>query len=159
MKENNDKQFLHEVFDLVKNSISHNLGGPFGALIVRDSKIIAKGVNRVTTSNDPTAHSEIVAIREACQKLNTFNLTGCYLYVNCEPCPMCLGACYWARIDKIIFSLTKKDAENIGFKDAYYYEQIRKPLSQRDLVMVQCLREEALPLFEALDKKKDKVMY
>ncbi|PNT89781.1 nucleoside deaminase [Coxiella burnetii] len=138
MKENNDKQFLHEVFDLVKNSISHNLGGPFGALIVRDSKI---------------------AIREACQKLNTFNLTGCYLYVNCEPCPMCLGACYWARIDKIIFSLTKKDAENIGFKDAYYYEQIRKPLSQRDLVMVQCLREEALPLFEAWDKKKDKVMY
>lgn len=150
---------MNIVFDLVKETMPHNLGGPFGSIIVKNSKIIAKGINRVTSSNDPTAHSEIVTIREACKTLNTFDLSGCTLYVNCEPCPMCLCACYWARIDKVFFALEKKDAQKAGFDDAYFYEQICKPIPERDLIMVQCLRKEALALFEKWEKKTDKIMY
>ena len=134
-------------------------GGPFGCVIVKDQKIIAKGSNKVTSTNDPTAHGEIVAIREACKKLNNFNLTGCNLYSSCEPCPMCLSAIYWAHIDKVYYANTRKDAQKIDFDDSLIYSELTKSIENRKISMIQIMRNEALKAFELWNKKTDKVKY
>ena len=134
-------------------------GGPFGSVIVKNNKIIAEGANKVTTTNDPTAHGEIVAIREACKKLKNFNLNGCELYSSCEPCPMCLSAIYWARINKIYFANTREDAQKIDFDDSLIYSELQKNINGRQIPMIQMMRSEALKAFELWDKKTDKVKY
>ena len=137
----------------------NNGGGPFGRVIVKGDKIIAEGSNKVTSNNDPTAHGEIVAIREACKKLNNFSLNGCELYSTCEPCPMCLSAIYWARIDKIYYANTREDARKIDFDDSLIYTELQKNIDKRKIPMIQILRNEALKAFELWDQKKDKVKY
>ena len=134
-------------------------GGPFGSVIVKNNKIIAEGANKVTSTNDPTAHGEIVAIREACKKLNNFNLNGSELYSSCEPCPMCLSAIYWARISKIYFANTREDAQKIDFDDSLIYSELQKNINGRKIPMIQMMRNEALKAFEKWDKKTDKVKY
>ena len=134
-------------------------GGPFGSVIVKNNKIIAEGANKVTSTNDPTAHGEIVAIREACKKLNNFNLNGSELYSTCEPCPMCLSAIYWARISKIYYGNTREDAQKIDFDDSFIYSEFEKKVKERKIPMIQMMRNEALKAFELWDKKKDKVKY
>ena len=140
-------------------SSANGTGGPFGCVIVKDDKIIAEGSNKVTFSNDPTAHAEIVAIREACKKLNTFNLSGCDLYASCEPCPMCLSAIYWAHIDKVYYANTRDDAQKINFDDSLIYSELLKNIKKRKISMIQMMRNEALKVFELWDKKTDKVKY
>ena len=134
-------------------------GGPFGCVIVKDEKIVSEGSNKVTSSKDPTAHGEIVAIREACKKINNFSLSGFELYSSCEPCPMCLSAIYWARIDKVYFANTRQDAQKIDFDDSLIYSEFQKNLDKRKIPMVQMMRSEALKAFELWDKKTDKVKY
>ena len=134
-------------------------GGPFGSVIIKGNKIVAEGSNKVVPNKDPTAHGEIVAIREACKKLNNFNLKGCELYSTCEPCPMCLSAIYWARIDKIYYANTREDAKKIDFDDSLIYSEFIKSIEKRKIPMVQIMREEALKVFELWDKKIDKVKY
>ena len=134
-------------------------GGPFGSIIVKDDKIISEGFNKVTSTNDPTAHGEIVAIRDACKKLNNFNLNGNELYSTCEPCPMCLSAIYWARIDKIYYANTREDARKIDFDDSLIYSEFKKNINERKIPMIQMMRNEALRAFELWDKKIDKVKY
>ena len=134
-------------------------GGPFGSVLVKNDKIISEGFNKVTTTNDPTAHGEIVAIREACKKLNNFNLNGSELYSSCEPCPMCLSAIYWARIDKVYYANTRNDAQKIDFDDSLIYSEFQKNIDQRKIPMIQMMRNEALKAFELWDKKTDKVKY
>jgi len=134
-------------------------GGPFGSVLVKNDKIISEGFNKVTTTNDPTAHGEIVAIREACKKLNNFNLNGSELYSSCEPCPMCLSAIYWARIDKVYYANTRKDAQKIDFDDSLIYSELQKNIDKRKIPMIQMMRNEALKAFELWDKKTDKVKY
>ncbi|MBI5541755.1 MAG: nucleoside deaminase [Bacteroidia bacterium] len=136
-----------------------NGGGPFGAVIVKNGKIIAKGVNKVTVNNDPTAHAEVTAIREAAKVLNNFDLSGCEIYTSCEPCPMCLGAIYWSRLDKIYYGNTKVDAKNIGFDDAFIYDEILVPLKNRKLPISQLLQTEALEAFKKWSLKEDKTEY
>ena len=137
----------------------NNGGGPFGSIIVKSDKIIAEGSNKVTSNNDPTAHGEIVAIREACKKLNNFSLNGCELYSTCEPCPMCLSAIYWARIDKIYYANTREDARKIDFDDSLIYTELQKNIDKRKIPMIQMMRNEALKAFEMWNKKTDKVKY
>ena len=134
-------------------------GGPFGSVLVKNDKIISEGFNKVTTTNDPTAHGEIVAIREACKKLNNFNLNGSELYSSCEPCPMCLSAIYWARINKIYYANTREDARKIDFDDSSIYSELQKNINERKIPMTQLMRNEALKAFELWDKKTDKVKY
>lgn len=134
-------------------------GGPFGAVIVKDGKIIATGTNKVTLNTDPTAHAEVDVIRKAAKKLKNYDLSGCELYTSCEPCPMCLSAVYWSRISRIYFGNTKKDAAKIGFRDDFIYKEIDKPLKKRKLKITQHLRDEALMSFEMWDLKPDKVEY
>ena len=134
-------------------------GGPFGSVIVKNNKIIAEGSNKVTMNNDPTAHGEIVAIRDACQKLNTFDLSGCDLYSSCEPCPMCLSAIYWSHIDNIYYANTRDDAKKINFDDSLIYSEISKKNEDRKIPIKQMLRDEALKAFELWDKKIDKIEY
>lgn len=136
-----------------------NGGGPFGAVIARGGEIIATGVNRVTANCDPTAHAEVSAIRAAAQKLGTFNLSGCQIYSSCEPCPMCLGAIYWARLDRLFYGNTKADAARIGFDDAFIYKELALPLSERTLRAEQLLGKEAIATFEAWEQKTDKTPY
>jgi len=140
-------------------SSAKDTGGPFGCVIVKDDKIIAEGSNKVTFSNDPTAHAEIVAIREACKKLNTFNLSGCDLYASCEPCPMCLSAIYWSHVDNIFYANTREDAKKINFDDSLIYSEILKKNEDRKIPIKQMLRDEALKAFEIWDKKTDKIEY
>jgi len=132
---------------LSEKNVTAGLGGPFGAVIVRDGKVIAKSANKVTATNDPTAHAEVSAIRLACKKLLTFDLTGCVIYTSCEPCPMCLSAIYWARIDQIYYANTKYDAKNIGFDDHFIYEELQKPAAQRKLPVQQLMHQEAQKAF------------
>ena len=134
-------------------------GGPFGSVIVKNNKIIAEGSNKVTMNNDPTAHGEIVAIRDACQKLNTFDLSECDLYSSCEPCPMCLSAIYWARIKNVFYANTRIDAKAIEFDDSFIYSEINKDLKNRKIKMLQMHREEALEAFKIWENKKDKIKY
>ena len=133
--------------------------GPFGTVIVKGDKIIAEGSNKVTSTNDPTAHGEIVAIRNACKSLNNFNLIGCELYSTCEPCPMCLSAIYWAHIYKIYYANTRNDAQKIDFDDSLIYSELQKNIKKRKIPMIQMMRNEALKVFELWDKKTDKVKY
>ncbi len=134
-------------------------GGPFGSVIVKKNKIIAEGSNKVTMDNDPTAHGEIVAIREACKKLNTFDLSGCELYSSCEPCPMCLSAIYWSRIENVFYANTRIDAKSIDFDDSFIYSEINKDLKDRKIKMHQMHRDEALEAFKIWENKKDKIKY
>jgi len=154
----NDEQFMRKAIELSVKNIDEN-GGPFGAVIVKDGKIIALGVNRVTSNIDPTAHAEVNAIREASQKLGTFDLSGCVIYSSCEPCPMCLGAIYWARLDKLYYGNTKKDAKDIGFDDSFIYEEIELPKEKRKIPTIQILNKEALVAFEKWRTKEDKIEY
>ena len=133
--------------------------GPFGAVIVKDNKIVSEGFNIVTSSNDPTSHAEIVAIRNACKDLNNFSLEGCDLYTTCEPCPMCLSAIYWARIERVYYANTRNDAQKIDFSDAMIYEELNKTIKDRKIPMHQMMRDEALKAFDLWNKKEDKVKY
>jgi len=152
------KKFMAKAIELSVNS-ANTIGGPFGSVIVKDNKIIAEGSNKVTFSNDPTAHGEVVAIREACKKLNTFDLSGCEIYTSCEPCPMCLSAIYWSRLDKIYYANTREDAKDIDFDDSFIYLEIPKKISDRKIKMIQMLRDDALKAFEIWSKKTDKIKY
>ena len=138
---------------------ANGIGGPFGCVVVKDNMIVAEGSNKVTFSNDPTAHEEIVAIRDACKKLNTFNLSGCDIYASCEPCPMCLSAIYWSHIDNIYYANTRDDAKKINFDDSMIYSEFSKKIEDRRIPIKQMLREEALKAFDIWDKKTDKVEY
>ena len=151
-------EFMKRAIELSIESVN-NGGGPFGCVIVKDEKIISEGSNKVTSTNDPTAHGEIVAIRNACKLLDNFNLNGCKLYSTCEPCPMCLSAIYWARIDKIYYANTRKDAQKIDFDDSLIYSEFNKNIGERKIPMIQMMRNEALKAFELWDKKTDKVKY
>ena len=134
-------------------------GGPFGSVITKENEIISEGMNRVTVNNDPTAHGEITAIRQACKKLNTFDLNGYELYSNCEPCPMCLSAIYWSHIDKVYYANTRDDAHNIDFLDPIIYSELKKDNKEKTISMIQMMREEGLKAFETWDKKIDKIKY
>ena len=151
-------KFMTRAIELSIESVNTG-GGPFGSVIVKDEKIIAEGFNKVTSTNDPTAHGEIVAIRKACKSLNNFNLSGCELYSTCEPCPMCLSAIYWAHIDKVYYANTRDDAKKIDFDDSLIYSELLKNVKKRKIPMVQMMRDEALKAFELWDKKTDKVKY
>ena len=144
---------------LAREKMRRNDGGPFGAVVVRRGKIIGRGWNRVTSTNDPTAHAEIMAIREACRRLKTFRLDDCELYASCEPCPMCLAAIYWARIGKIFYANTRRDASAIGFDDDLIYREVARPVSRRKVPMKQLLRGEALEVFAEWERKPDKIRY
>jgi len=152
------EEFMREAIGLSIKNVDQN-GGPFGAVIVKDGEIIAHGVNRVTASNDPTAHAEVNAIREAAKKLGTFDLSGCEIYSSCEPCPMCLGAIYWARINKLFFANTKQDAKAIDFDDSFIYEELDLPVNKRKIPTLQILREEAIKAFNKWQSKTDKIEY
>ena len=151
-------KFMQRAIELSIESINSG-GGPFGSVIVKDGKIISEGMNRVTVNNDPTAHGEITAIREACKKLNTFDLSGYELYSNCEPCPMCLSAIYWSHIEKVYYANTRDDAHNIDFLDPVIYTDFKKNINERKIPMVQLMRQEGLKAFEIWDKKTDKIKY
>ncbi len=151
-------KFMIKAIELSIESVNRGTG-PFGAVIVKDNKIISEGFNIVTSSNDPTSHAEIVAIRNACKVLNNFTLKDCDLYTTCEPCPMCLSAIYWARIEKVYYANTRKDAQKIDFSDATIYEELNKAIEDRKIPMQQMMREEALKAFDLWDKKKDKIKY
>ena len=151
-------KFMSRAIELSIESVNNGTG-PFGAVIVKNEKIIAEGSNKVTSTNDPTAHGEIVAIREACKQLNNFSLSGCELYSSCEPCPLCLSAIYWARINKIYYANTREDARKIDFDDSFIYSEIEKKIDERKIPMTQMMRDEALKAFELWNKKTDKVKY
>lgn len=155
----NRDDFMLEAIRLSKEGMESGTGGPFGAVVVKNGIVVGKGSNKVTTTNDPTAHAEVVAIRDACQNLNTFELNDCEIYCSCEPCPMCLSAIYWARIDKIYFANTKNDAANIGFDDAFIYQEIEKPFNERSIPAQTMMRNEALQVFELWKDKEDKIEY
>jgi guanine deaminase len=152
-------QYMRMAIALSEQNVAQGLGGPFGAVIVKDNKVVAASANTVVPSNDPTAHAEVSAIRLACQELNTFNLEGCVIYTSCEPCPMCLGAIYWARIEKIYYANNKSDAAAIGFDDQFIYEELDRPKEQRKLPVVEMLRDEALGAFKAWETSVAKTHY
>ncbi|WP_342329252.1 nucleoside deaminase [Pedobacter sp. FW305-3-2-15-E-R2A2] len=159
-KENNPhEKFMKIAIALSEKNVTGGLGGPFGAVVVKDGKIIAKSGNKVTTTNDPTAHAEVSAIRLACKKLKTFDLSGCVVYTSCEPCPMCLSAIYWARIETIYYANTKVDAANIGFDDKFIYDEIEKPMAKRTLPIHQMMRTEAQQAFQLWDQSSMKIDY
>ena len=150
---------MKDAIDIALDGMRSNRGGPFGAVVVKDGEIIGRGGNKVTSSNAPTAHAEVVAIREACKNLGVFQLDGCEIYTSCEPCPMCLGAIYWARPDKVYYGCDKLDAAHIGFDDAFIYKELDLPLKDRKIPFVQMSREEALRIFNEWDEKEDKIEY
>ena len=152
------ESFMREAIKLSAESVRSG-GGPFGAVIVRNGEIIARGENRVTVCNDPTAHAEVSAIREAAARMGTYDLSGCEIYSSCEPCPMCLGAIYWARLDRLYYAGTRADAANVGFDDAHIYEELPLDPSQRELPTESLLREEAQRVFAAWAEKADKKEY
>ena len=151
--------FMARAIQLSLENVRSGRGGPFGAVVVRDGKIIAEGANCVTLTNDPTAHAEVVAIREACKLLGVFELRRCELYTSCEPCPMCLGAIYWARPARVFFGSTANDAAKAGFDDSLIYADIPQPHSERKIPMVQLMREEALEAFRAWEQQPNKLRY
>ena len=155
----NKEELMSKAINLSEYGMDNNFGGPFGAVIVKNGEVIAEGFNNVTSSNDPTAHAEITAIRNACKKLNTFDLSGCELYTSCEPCPMCLAAIYWARIEKIYYANTKEDAANINFDDDFIYQEFAKPKNSRSIPVEQLGRDEAIKVFKKWSEKIDKVEY
>jgi len=141
------------------NNVQSGRGGPFGAVVVKDGNIVAEAANLVTATNDPTAHAEVLAIREACKKLRVFDLEGCEIYSSCEPCPMCLGAIYWARLARVYFANAAADASKVGFDDSLIYREIAQPHSQRQIRMIQLMREQALAAFRAWENKPNKIEY
>ena len=151
--------FMQRAIALAVENVKSGAGGPFGAVIAKDGRIIAEGVNRVTQTNDPSAHAEIMAIREACRALGTFQLTGCELYTSCEPCPMCLGAIYWARPDRVFFGATAQDAADAGFDDSFIYEELRREPSHRKIPMTPIMREDALAAFRAWRDQSGRIEY
>ncbi len=157
MASNDD--FMRRAIARGAEAIGANRGGPFGAVVVRDGRIVAEGANRVTSANDPTAHAEIVAIREACQALGAFSLAGAEIFSSCEPCPMCLAAIYWARLDRLWFANTRADAAAIGFDDALIYREIALPITARAIPTTQLLADEARATFTEWQAKRDKVRY
>src|SRR5438105_11135028 len=150
---------MREAIRLSIQMMRRGKGGPFGAVVVKGKRIVGRGCNQVTSANDPTAHAEIVAIREACRRLKTFQLDGCDLYTSCEPCPMCLAAIYWARIRSVVYGNSRKDAARIAFDDDFIYREVALPLGRRKLRMKQLLHREALKAFHEWDRKTDKVRY
>lgn len=154
-----DDDFLREAIRESAAGMNAGDGGPFGCIIVRDGQIVGRGHNRVTSTNDPTAHAEVVAIRDACRRLSAFQLDGCTLYTSCEPCPMCLGAIYWARPDRVVFAATRHDAADAGFSDDFIYGEIDLPIGERTIPFRQHLREEARSVFAEWKKKPDKIVY
>ncbi|MFA5713783.1 MAG: nucleoside deaminase [Bacteroidales bacterium] len=152
------EQFMTSAIELAKEGASME-GGPFGAIVVKEGKIIGSAYNSVTTDNDPTAHAEVNAIREACQTIGSFDLSGCLLYTSCEPCPMCLAATYWARIDKVYYAASREDAARAGFSDQEIYDQISLPIEERTLPMERLLHKEREKAFQVWDKNSNKVEY
>lgn len=150
---------MQTAIKLAQQSIDEKNGGPFGAIVFRDGKLIGKGINQVTSLNDPTAHAEVNAIRDACQNLQTFDLSGSEIYTTCEPCPMCLGAIYWAKIDKIYYAANREDAAKAGFIDEYIYKEFSLPRERRNLASFQVLKDEALKIFDNWNKKENKIPY
>jgi tRNA(Arg) A34 adenosine deaminase TadA len=150
---------MRRAIELSFKNIHSNLGGPFGAVVVRAGEIVGEGANQVLATNDPSAHAEVVAIRAACRKLNTFQLSGCDIYSSCEPCPMCMGLIYWARPEQLYYANTAADAARIGFDDALIYRELAKPPQQRSMNMKQMMHEEALAVFLEWEKKPDKALY
>lgn len=156
---NKQEQWMQEAIRLALNNVASGKGGPFAAIIVKDDQIVGTGVNTVTTSNDPTAHAEVNAIRNACKNLSNFQLDGCEIYTSCEPCPMCLGAIYWARPSKVYYASTKDDAANAGFDDSFIYKEIEKPGSSRSIPFIAMPLKEADDVFSAWINKQDKTEY
>lgn len=154
-----DQDFMSVAIELAKSGVKAGLGGPFGAVVVKDGVIIGRGQNRVLADADPTAHAEVVAIRDACAYLGSFQLGGCTLYTSCEPCPMCLGAIYWARPDRMVYACTRNDASAVGFDDGLIYEEINRPMGDRSIPTQQCMRTESLKAMELWANKKDKTAY
>jgi len=152
-------KFMREAIRLSIQMMRRGKGGPFGAVVVRNGKVVGRGSNQVTSTNDPTAHAEILAIREACQRLKTFQLEDCELYTSCEPCPMCLSAIYWARLGRVFYANTRQDAARIDFDDEFIYREVALPIGKRKLKMKQLLREEALAAFAEWEQKTDKILY
>ncbi len=157
MEEN--KLHMTQAIKLAFSNVGKNLGGPFGAVVVKDGQIIGKGSNLVTDTNDPTAHAEIVAIREATKNIGSFELRGCEIYTSCEPCPMCLGAIYWARIEKLFYAATKDDAAKSDFDDSFIYKEISLPKDQRSIPSIQLMRDDAIKVFEAWNESGNKIPY
>jgi tRNA(Arg) A34 adenosine deaminase TadA len=151
--------FMARAIQLSRDNVLSDNGGPFGAVIVRNGNILAEGVNEVTTNKDPTAHAEVVAIRKACSKIGTFLLQDCEIYTSCEPCPMCLGAIYWARLARVYFGNVAADASRVGFDDSFIYQELSLPLSSRRIPMIQVMREEALEAFHVWQNKPNKLQY
>ena len=152
-------QFMRRAIALGLENVRSGRGGPFASVIVKDGNVVAEGANCVTTTNDPTAHAEVVAIREACRKLGDFQLSGCDLYTTCEPCPMCLGAIYWARPARVFYACLAADAAEAGFDDAFIYEELKRPLESRRMPMEQLLRAESLEVFSLWKKQEKKIRY
>ncbi len=158
-KNKEDQKFMLKAIEYAQKGMDTNQGGPFGAIVVKDGKIVGKGNNKVTSTNDPTAHAEVVAIRDACKNLGTFQLDDCVIYTSCEPCPMCLGAIYWARPTRIVYACDKKDAADIGFDDDFIYKEMELPLAARSIKTKQILRKEGIEVFKAWKNKEDKHAY
>ncbi len=156
---NDDQRYLARAIELSREHMDEGAGGPFGAVIVRDGKILAEGWNQVTSANDPTAHAEVTAIRRACEAVGDFALEGATLYTSCEPCPMCLASAYWARVSRIVFANTRQDAADIGFDDSLIYDEIPKPIGERILPMDHLPSLEARAVFDAWADKDDKISY
>jgi len=158
MKDQHSK-FIQRAIELAGEGVNSNAGGPFGAVVVKDNEIIAEGYNSVTSVNDPTAHAEIVAIRKACEKLGSFQLDDCVIYTSCEPCPMCLGAIYWARPKNVFYACTREDAAEIDFDDQFIYNEIGKNINNRQIKFTQLMQKEALTVFKEWQQKTDKTEY
>lgn len=156
---NNDKQFMQAAIDMASKGMNSNAGGPFGAVVVKNGEIVAAGHNEVTSTNDPTAHAEVVAIRKACEKLGTFQLDDCEIYTSCEPCPMCLCAIYWARPSKVYYACNQQDAADIDFDDQFIYDEIGNGIENRSIKFIPLMRNEALQVFKDWSEKIDKTEY
>lgn len=159
MQETSKRKFMAEAIRLAGTNVTNGNGGPFGAVVVRDNEIIGSGFNRVTEVNDPTAHAEVVAIRNACSKLGTFDLSGCEIYSSCEPCPMCLGAILWARIDKLYYAADRHDAKAAGFDDEHFYSEMSLPSEKRSLPSEKFMQQEAVEVFNHWINSQDKIEY
>ena len=153
-------EYMSEAIKLAEDNLKSNVGGPFGAIVVKDGKIIGKGSNHVLKNNDPTAHAEIMAIKDACNNINSYDLSGCILYTSCYPCPMCLSAIIWSNIKKVYYGNTKEDAANIGFRDDYIYDYIKSNNENKDILSLECIdKEETIKTFEKFKNKEDKTIY
>ena len=154
-----DRKFMTRSIELARIGVETNAGGPFGCVVAKNDEIVGEGNNRVTSTNDPTAHAEIIAIREACHRLGTFQLDDCVIYTSCEPCPMCLGAIYWARPAKVFYACTRDDASKIGFDDDFIYREFEKSNDEREMKLINLMRDEALEVFASWAAKPDKIEY